>query len=348
MENLNTKEFLESSKNNPVIDVRSPNEYSKGHIPGAINIPLFSNEERAIIGTLYKQKGREQAIQQGLDFVGPNMSSLVQQCSKLKFEDHLLIHCWRGGMRSESFAWLMKSGGIRCVVLSGGYKSYRKYMMQKFSDPLRLLILTGSTGSGKTEILRGLSSSGEQIIDLEELACHKGSVFGGLGQDKQPSTEQFQNYLFKNLSELDLTKRIWVEDESIGIGEVYIPHEFWEQMKSSPIIRIELGKAERINRLVHEYGLFPVSQLEEQIKKISKRLGGLETKNVLHQLQEGDLEATTRQLLRYYDKAYDHSIERKSPKLVCSLSYNNFDLDLITSNLLEEADKIIQTNMIYG
>ncbi len=141
-------------------------------------------------------------------------------------------------------------------------------MMQKFSDPLRLLILTGSTGSGKTEILRGLSSSGEQIIDLEELACHKGSVFGGLGQDKQPSTEQFQNYLFKNLSELDLTKRIWVEDESIGIGEVYIPHEFWEQMKSSPIIRIELGKAERINRLVHEYGLFPVSQLEEQIKKI--------------------------------------------------------------------------------
>lgn len=347
MEKLNTETFLEFSNSNAIIDVRSPIEYTKGHIPGAINIPLFSDEERSEIGALYKQKGRDQAVQIGLDFVGPRMSLLVNKCRELKYKDHLLVHCWRGGMRSESFAWLMNTSGMNCAVLEGGYKSYRNYILQAFTIPLKLALLAGSTGCGKTEILQQLEATGEQIIDLEALACHKGSVFGGLGQNHQPSTEQFQNNLFNALRPLNTDRRIWVEDESIGIGDVHIPQEFWVQMTKSPFIRIELDKQERIKRLVHEYGLFSIEQLESRILKISKRLGGMETQNAIRCLNDGGLEEATDQLLKYYDKAYNNCIDRKKSALGRTLNYDSFEIDVICKNLIEEANKFTEIDNVY-
>ncbi len=347
MEKLNTQSFLEFSGNNAIVDVRSPIEYNKGHIPDAINIPLFTDDEHSEIGTLYKQKGRDQAVQCGLDLVGPKMSMLVKQCGELKYKDHLLIHCWRGGMRSESFAWLMNTSGMKCALLEGGYKSYRNFVLQEFAVPLKLVLLAGFTGSGKTEILQQLKATGEQTIDLEALACHKGSVFGGLGQKHQPSTEQFQNNLFNVLSTLDTNSRIWIEDESIEIGEVRIPQEFWVQMTNSPFIRIELARQERIKRLVHEYGLFPTDQLEERILKISKRLGGLETQNTIQHLREGGLEGATDQLLEYYDKAYNNCIDRKNPVLGRTLNYESFDAAVITKSLVEAANRIKEKDPVY-
>ncbi len=347
MDYLDAGEFLELSKHNPIIDVRSPGEFLRGHIPGAFNIPLFTNEERAQIGTTYKQIGREPAVLLGLDIVGPKMSNLLKQCQKLNNSETFLIHCWRGGMRSESVSWLLNISGARSSVLSGGYKNYRRHILERFKAPLKLFLITGSTGSGKTEVLHKLQSLGEQVIDLEDLAVHRGSVFGGMGKNNQPSTEQFQNSLFQALDALDPGKRIWLEDESIGIGDVQIPHPFWSQMVRSPSVRIELKKAKRIERLVNEYGLFSREQLEQNIVKITKRLGGLETKTAIEELRKGDLHATADQLLKYYDKAYNNSIERKASRLLCTLNYEHFNLEMIAEDLISAADEQSKEDLIY-
>ena len=337
MQKLEVLDFLNSSKINPVIDVRSPSEFDQGHIPGAINIPLFSDEERKIIGTLYKKRGKQVAIVEGLDIIGPKMSTMVRLASKLKAKDQLLVYCWRGGMRSESFTWLMNTAELPAKRLDGGYKSYRNYALKYLTNKANLVLLTGATGSGKTEILAQLKNLGEQVIDLENLASHKGSVFGGFGQLDQPTTEQFQNNLFEEFHSLDLSKRIWIEDESVAIGGVQIPKEFWDQMSNSPFIKIEINKTVRIKRLVHEYGLYPASEIENKILKISKRLGGLDTKIAIEQLYKGNLSKTAELLLRYYDKAYQNCVDRKESTKGRLISPPTYDINKIAEQLINEA-----------
>src|SRR5437868_4963839 len=151
---LDIQQFLTLAETIPMIDVRSPAEFEKGHIPGAINLPLFNNEERAIIGTLYKQKGKEQAVLAGLDIVGPKMSALVSESKKIAANNEVLVHCWRGGMRSGSFCWLLNTVGINASTLKKGYKGYRDHVLKSFEKNFQLIILGGETGSGKTEILK--------------------------------------------------------------------------------------------------------------------------------------------------------------------------------------------------
>ena len=291
----------------PVVDVRSPGEFAEGHIPGAVNIPLFDDRERAIIGTLYKDKGRQPAIETGLEITGPKMAGFTRNASNLAVSGKLLIHCWRGGMRSGSMAWLYERIGIHCFVLEGGYKAYRNFLLKELNDIPQMVVIDGPTGSGKTDILLSLKAMGEQIIDLERLAHHKGSVFGGIGKGFQPTTQQFQNNLLDEFLELDRSKRIWVEGESKIIGKVFLPDPFWNRMNEAILIDIDVPRHDRIKRLMNEYGKLPRRDMENAIVSLGKRLGEVRKNEILNYYLGEKLDMTTDKLLDYYDKTYINS-----------------------------------------
>ena len=299
--------FLSKESDIPIIDVRSPKEFEQGHIPGAHNIPIFSDEERAVVGTTYKKTGRIPAIEVGLDFVGPKMRSLAKEGTKLAKDNKLKVHCWRGGMRSEKMAWLFELLGNQVYVLEGGYKAYRRKLMEDFGSLSKLIVLQGPTGCGKTELLHALSNIGEQVLDLERRANHKGSAFGALGKSNQSSTEHFQNMLYDDLLKLDPKQRIWIESESLSIGKVYLPQPLWEAMNKSNVIQVDLDKQERIHRIVAEYGSFDKKLLTESIEKIKSRFGGNRVKEAIDLLERDKIGETVDLLLEYYDKSYGFS-----------------------------------------
>ena len=311
-------QFLELAETLPVVDVRSPDEYLQGHIAGAVNIPLFDNEERAIVGTVYTQVSRNEAVLQGLDFAGRKMRTMCEAALALKSEE-ILLHCWRGGMRSQSMAWLFETAGMRCIILKGGYKAFRRAVLDEMAAPRELRILSGYTGSGKTGILAELKKMGQQVIDLEGLAHHKGSAFGALGQPPQPTTEQFENLLFANLQKTDRTKPLWIEDESVNIGKIQITPAFFDLMKRAETVQIIVPQPVRVQRLLKEYGHFDRALLAEAIKKVEKRLGYDNCKLALELCASGDLALVTKMLLDYYDKAYRFQISARDPETVTQL-----------------------------
>jgi tRNA 2-selenouridine synthase len=307
-------EFINSPINYLLFDVRSPAEFEHAHIPGAHSLPLFDNEQRAIVGTTYKKQSREDAIKVALPFFGEKMNKMIELVEKLssEFEKQnnkkpiLIVHCWRGGMRSAAVAWLLDLYGFKVIQLQGGYKAYRNWVIDKFTQPISLKVLGGYTGSGKTETLHALAEKGNAVIDLEGLAKHKGSSFGALGQGVQPSQEMFENLLSHALHEQE--KRgvtIWVEDESQRIGTVMIPTSFFTQLKNSTCYFMRIPFEERLSFIVLQYGNFSKSDLIEATLRIQKRLGGLETKNAVRAIEEGNLQNAFSILLKYYDKWYN-------------------------------------------
>jgi len=302
----------------PLLDVRTPAEFKRGHIPGAINFPLFSDEERVIIGTLYKQKGKDFAVEKGLDFVGPKLASFVKEAKKIAVDKEIMLHCWRGGMRSGSMAWLFETAGLRPKILVGGYKAYRQQVHLDFSErKLDLLVLGGATGSGKTFILHAMQEQGHQIIDLEQLANHKGSSFGAIGEAPQPTTEHFENLLHQRILELDLTRPIWVENESRGIGTVYIPEGFWQKMQTAPLINISIPKENRLDILTEMYVDKNPEILIEAFKRIRKKIGGQNLNHAVEYLQKGDYRTAADIALTYYDKTYAYGLKKnKSPRIL--------------------------------
>jgi tRNA 2-selenouridine synthase len=312
---VNISQFLEPARTLPVVDVRSPKEYSHGHIPGAINIPLFSDDERAAVGTTYVQVGRNEAVLQGLEFAGKKMRMMCEAALALNSEK-LLVYCWRGGMRSRSMAWLFETVNLQCILLEGGYKTYRHAVTDEMSIPRELRILSGYTGSGKTEVLAELKKRHQQVIDLEGLAHNKGSAFGALGQLPQPSTEHFENLLFSELQKTDKTQPLWLEDESVNIGKVQIPSGFFNQMKQAKTIQTIVSQSVRVQRLLKEYGNFDRTLLAESIKKIEKRIGYDRCKQALELCAAGELEPVAKILLDYYDKAYEFQISMRAPETV--------------------------------
>ena len=291
-----------------IIDVRAPGEFLAGHIPGAVNIPLFSDEERAKVGTLYKQVSPEAAMKQGLSFAGAKMNHILEQAALLSKDSNKinLIHCWRGGKRSEAIHWLLTFSGISASRLEGGYKSFRTAVQAFFNDvPHQLNILGGCTGSGKTEILREIARKGHQVIDLESLAHHKGSAFGSIGEEDQPTNEQFENDLYTAFLPMDMSRPIWLENESKSIGRIHIPDGLWYKMKGSQLYNIEVDKETRLDRALKYYSdPASIEMLIHSFEKIHKRLGGLEFQKAIKALHEGDLRTAASIALVYYDKSY--------------------------------------------
>jgi tRNA 2-selenouridine synthase len=314
------REFLLRPKNSLLFDVRSPGEYDHAFIPGATSLPLFSDEERKEVGTAYKQVSREKAIKIGLDAFGPKMRPMVEAVEAKASENGLgagcpvYLYCWRGGMRSGAVAWLLDLYGFEVHVLHGGYKSFRNYVLDTFTMEFPLRILGGYTGSGKTELLQGLKELGEKVIDLEALAVHKGSAFGNIDMPPQPTQEMFENLLALEFraaigdDNIDVKEQglphIWLEDESQRIGQRHIPHSLWATMRRSPVYFVDIPFEQRLAHIVEEYGCLDRERLGDAIVRISKRLGGLDSKMALQYLGEGDISSCFSILLRYYDKSY--------------------------------------------
>ena len=333
--------FLEKANHRPVLDVRSPAEYAAGHIPGAYSFPLFDNQERAQVGTTYKQVGSYEALLVGLELVGPKMRTIVERAHDLAVDNEVLVHCWRGGMRSESVAWLLGTAGLTTHTLTGGYKAYRNHLLERLRNVPHLLVLGGATGSGKTATLHALRERGEQVIDLEALAHHRGSAFGGIGQGKQPTTEQFQNDLHQVWASLNPNIRVWVEDESFSIGSVKLPLEFWQVMQTQPLLLTEVPSTERVQRLVAEYGGLDTLALERAILMIQKRLGGLRTQNALLALERGRLDQVASILLEYYDKSYQRSLKKARSGTILRVPLSGGDICQNASRLIEAADQLL-------
>ncbi len=315
---MNAASFLELSREWPVIDVRSPSEFTQGHIPGAINIALFDDIERAIVGTAYTRKGHHESVKAGLELVGKKLAGFIEQAEKNGAGKQALVHCWRGGMRSEAMAWLFRFTGIKTLTLEGGYKAYRRHIRESLAAGPPLKILGGMTGSGKTEILKNLAGMGARVIDLEGLACHKGSAFGALGQGEQPTTEQFENDLASQWIDFGGDEPVWVEDESLNIGKVIIPEPFFSKMQKAPLYLLETLYDIRVDRLVEEYGGYDISILGELILRIGRRMGGDQARSAVSALESGDIRQAVGIVLSYYDRTYRYTLEKsiKTPERV--------------------------------
>jgi len=313
MTDILISEYFSGYTSYPIIDVRSPGEFDKGHMVGAYNIPLFTNAQRAHVGTVYKQQGPDEAMDLGLKYVTPKLNWFVEQASLVAPDQKAVVHCWRGGMRSHAFAKHLEENGFRDVkVIEKGYKAYRNWVLNSFSVPVHLRVIGGYTGSGKTKILNCLRDEGCQVIDLEGLACHKGSVFGSIGEEKQPTVEQFENNLFDQWRGLDFNRPVFIEDESHNIGSVKIPMALYEKMRAATVYFLDISKEERAWALVGEYAGIEDDLLEKGILRITKRLGGLVTKEALEALKKKDYFTVAMRTLNYYDKAYWKGVQKRS------------------------------------
>ncbi|MCD6062143.1 MAG: mnmH [Flavipsychrobacter sp.] len=346
---VNVEEFWKLSEELPIFDVRSPSEFCHASIPEAINLPLFSNEERKIVGTLYKQKSRSEAIKAGLDFFGPKMRTMVERVEEVCGHyntNRVLVHCWRGGMRSAGVAWLLDMYGFKVFVLTGGYKAFRQWVLGSFTHTYPLKVVGGYTGSGKTQVLSALAKRGELVVDLEDIAKHKGSAFGDLDGIAQPSQEMFENVLATQLITAMKSNRyagqpVWIEDESQRIGLVNIPADLWKTMRTAPLYFLEIPFEHRLQNVVREYGSLPKGKLVTAIMRIQKRLGGLDTKLAINHLLENDIEASFDILLRYYDKYYKKALTARG-----DLGNQLKVIDCAASDYTENAQKILAENLL--
>ncbi|MBX7242494.1 MAG: tRNA 2-selenouridine(34) synthase MnmH [Bacteroidia bacterium] len=333
--------FYEQSAGKVILDVRSPGEFAQGHISGAISFPLFSDEERAIVGTLYKERGKEAALLKGLEFVGVKMAELVKQALRLSKDRELYLYCWRGGMRSGSVAQLLAYTGIPVKVLEGGYKAYRQFVLEYFTQhEYQLLILGGKTGSGKTDVLKSLREKGEQVIDLEHFANHRGSAFGNVMLPPQPRSEHFENLIFSELYKMNPQKPIWVESESRTIGSVFIPEGFWNKMLTAPLLIIEVPESVRISRLVKEYSTADKEMILESLSKIERKLGGVAFQQAKEAYEKEDLSLATSLVLKYYDKTYHHSTSLRKPVSLTSLTFSEESVPEIADALILALSKL--------
>jgi tRNA 2-selenouridine synthase len=336
---VTAEEFVQLAWQWPVLDVRSPGEYRLGHVPSAISFPLFDDGERAEVGTLYKQVGQQEAVARGLEIVGGKMKEMFAQGVAYARDGRIMVHCWRGGKRSESVANLLSVAGLEVYLLQGGYKAYRNWVLDRFKVPQQYLVIGGLTGTGKTRILHHLQGQGQHIVDIEAHAAHRGSAFGRLGQTHYVSPQQFENGMAEDLYRND-GHAIWLEDESRVLGSLTLPQHLWEQKQTAPVFYIEIPDEDRVRMLLEDYGLQDHEGIAASIRKISQSLGGLRTQQALAALAANDAELLTRMLLDYYDKLYRNSLGVKSAAQVYHLKFDRFDLDEITAALRAQATAI--------
>ena len=348
---ISVEELLQLSAQYPVLDVRSPGEYTHARIPGAYSRPLFTDEERKKIGTAYKQESREKAIKYGLDFFGVKMRPMIEEVEKICKQheasnykpqtlNSVIVHCWRGGMRSSAVAWLLNFYGFEVYLLEGGYKAFRNWVLDQFEQECQFSIVGGFTGSGKTEVLHALKQKNQAVIDLEGLANHKGSAFGALGQPAQPTQEMFENQLASALYQNN-TYHFWLEDESQRIGALNIPHGFWRQMRTKQVFFLEIPFEERLDHITKGYGAIEKEKLVNAIIRIKKRLGPLETKTAIGFLVEDNVKECFRILLAYYDKTYLKGLHNRE-NLAALLN----KIDCLNVDAISNTEKLLSCNSV--
>jgi len=302
-----------------IIDVRSPGEFALDHLPGAVNLPVLSDAERAEVGTIYVQESRLRANRIGAAYVARNIARHLETALADKPEALAPRGFWRGGQRSNSMATILSRVGWRTAVLVGGYRTYRRGVQARLYEqpcPLRLVLLDGNTGLGKTEILNRLGARGLQVVDLEGLAGHRGSLFGGLAGRPQPSQKMFESRLLQVIDGLDPARPVVVEAESSKIGNLMVPPSFWQAMQSAPRIELTAPRAERARYLVATYRDIIADQdaLETAFRALPVYPAERRLENWRRMAAEGDFEALAEALIElHYDPAYDRG-RRKAGK----------------------------------
>ncbi len=339
-----------------IIDVRSESEFAEDHMPGAINLPVLDDAERAKVGTLYKQVCPFDARKVGASLVAQNIARHLDTHFAAKNKDyHPLVYCWRGGQRSNSMALVLNQIGWQVTVLDGGYKTYRTYVrdqLEKLPEQFTYQVLSGLTGSGKTRILRQLAHRGVQVLDLEALANHRGSVLGQEWEGKpspQPSQKRFESLLMQQLQSFDASKPVWVEAESNKIGQVYLPPSLWQQMKQASCVEVELPQAARIEWLLQEYPHLVTHPdlLKRKLEHLKSRYGREKLNEWYSLIDAEQWHALVGDLLeKHYDPAYRrsigqcyHHVERKLQIVDLSDASVDFLLDaLLLSDRLESQE----------
>ena len=305
-----------------ILDVRSEKEFERAHIPGALSLPLLSNADRHEVGIIYKSAGRQAAVLEGFTRVGPRFHDIIRKGMELTGGKDVFIYCWRGGMRSNITAWLLQMAGLRVTLLRGGYKSFRRKILEELDRPRSIVVLGGKTGSGKTEILLRLKAKGASVIDLEGLASHKGSAYGLLGMPPQPTQEQFENLLGMELMHFPADQPLWLENESRLIGRLVLPARLFDLMRNSIVAEVNVRRSQREQRILLEYGIFPAEDLAIHTRRIGKRLGPLLLKEALQHLDRNDLGAWLNIVLDYYDNSYTYSNNMRNPSSLVQIPFD--------------------------
>ena len=330
------------SLSGPLIDVRSPSEYYKGHLPNSYNIPIFDDFERSRVGTIYKKNGRDKAIEEGLVIIEKKIQDLINnlfECiNNYRIENkkdnykgqNIKVYCARGGMRSLSVSWLLRQFKLDVVTLKGGYKSYRKWSLESLSKKWNIVVIGGKTGTGKTKLLKLFKKQNYQTVDLEKFASHRGSTFGGLGMGNQPQNEDFENKISEELNKFNQDNSIFVEAESANIGRCKIPHEFFKQMKNSLRIEVIRSESNRLEELISTYSIFNEDELIEAVLRIKKRLGPQRTKVAIESIKMQKWDMVCKSVLEYYDKCYEY--EKDGKKNIKSIDLTDLTYD---KNILE-------------
>ncbi|GAA4011315.1 tRNA 2-selenouridine(34) synthase MnmH [Actimicrobium antarcticum] len=300
-----------------IIDVRSPGEFAEDHLPGAINCPVLDDAERVRVGTMYKQVNAFEAKKTGAVLVAHNIARHIETLFIDKPKDwQPLVYCWRGGNRSGALAHILAKIGWPAIQLDGGYKEFRRHVntsLPELAARLHYRVVCGTTGSGKSRLLQTLAAQGAQVLDLEQLAEHRGSVLGGWPSAPQPSQKMFETRLWQALRQFDPEREVFVESESKKVGNVRVPEELMERVRASPCIALGLSQTHRVALLMQEYDNFVrdpatlVEQLECLVTMYGKERIGLWQE----QARNGDLATLVDELLvQHYDPAYLKSIER--------------------------------------
>lgn len=329
-----------------IIDVRSPAEFAEDHMPGAVNLPVLDNAERARVGTIYSQDSHFAARRIGAGLVAANIARHLEGALSEKPDDYRpLIYCWRGGMRSNAFATIASKVGWRCGLVTGGYQSWRRAVvsgLRSDTAPFKMVLIDGQTGTAKTEIIRRLIENGAQAVDLEGLAAHRGSVFGALGHRGQPSQKAFETKLWDQFRSFDPEKPVIAEAESSKIGNIHIPRRVWESMQAAPRIEITASVAARAKYLTTAYADL-TGDADSTLTAIDK-LRPFHSKARIAEWRElaaaGEHEALAASLIRsHYDPAYSRGRKQAEDGPLIKVGLDDLDgaeLDRAVQRILED------------
>lgn len=310
------------------IDVRSQKEFEEGTIPGAVNIPLFDNEERAEIGTVYTQESPKKAMEIGLRIASAKLPSLFKEVENIAGKSPVMLFCWRGGMRSKSLATVLDLMGLTVFRLNGGYKAYRRSIVEFFEAefPFHVVVLRGNTGTGKTEMLKRLKEEGYPVIDLEGLSNNRGSVFGNIGLGSQPSQKQFETALYQEINKYRQYPYLIMECESKRIGRIALPNSMFTAMQEGTQVLIYDTLDSRVKRLVKEYTLNSevISDLKSALDRLKKRLGKASLDELLNLLEAKEFDLFAKKLIvEYYDNLYGYP----------NMDSENYDFGILNNSI---------------